>query len=885
MSARRGGPGRFRWPWRRRGHIAREVDEELAFHLEMREKALVESGMAPGEARERALWEFGDVEKVRRSMRRTDGRIERVRRWIIVFEEPVQDARFALRSFRTDRSSLLLVGAVLALAIAAGNTTFSVISGVLLRSLPYQEAERLVNVRVTPREMEYTPGEGATLAAPVVELASSTRAFAGTAYLTSNGSAVLTGPVEPQRVESAWQVEPAFFAVMGAAPLLGRILVASDAQEGARVGVISHRTWRTRLGGRPDVLGQVLRLDDEPFEVVGVMPPGFEFPNEAEVWRPAAPLDPVEVASERVQGGHWFIGRLAEGVALEGARGLLDTGIGAAATERPSLARWRANLQPLRDDLVGPVERPLWLLLGAVALVLLMACVNVGAVLLARGVARRRELATRLSLGASRARVARQLVAESVVLTAASGAVGLLVTLWAVPAVARTLADDIPRAAEIGIDGRVLSVAVLASLLTGVIAGLLPLLHLSLQSPHEALKDGGVGSGTMGWRVRFLEGSVALQVAFGLVVVSVACILLWNFVRLTRLELGFEADRVTAAQIHFSAARYASLESQQAFLDAVLERAKALPGVEAAALSDGFPFRGGGVGTAEVDGVSTPERPIAVWNTSVTPDYFRVMGISLVRGRLASDAGGREAVVNEAFVRRLLPDGEPLGRRFEPPGSDELWTVVGVVTDTRQQDLRAPPPPQVYLPFTPSGRDFTPYQLFVRHVEPSADAAPDLDAVTRSVDPTFVPDRVVSLRDNVFETVAQERLYGLMLGAFATLALLIAALGAFGLGNFAVRRQTRELGIRLALGESAVRLQSAVVTRLFVVVAAGVVLGLGVATVALPLLRLALPELEPWQPTLLLLPVCLFLVTGIAAAIGPARRAGRVDPIRTLQAE
>lgn len=793
----------------------------------------------------------------------------------------LQDTRYALRASRSNRSGLLISLIVLSVAIAAATTTFSVVSGVLLRSLPYEDADRLMNVRVVPVEFR-TDWGGATMSQTSIDLILSEEGiFESTASMYGNGRPTLTGLGEPERVD-AWTVDSNFFEVLGSPAMIGRTLQAEDATWGGGLPVVvSHRFWSSRLGGSADAVGRQLTIGDRAHEVVGVMPPGFDFPEGAQIWQVSGPpTTPVE-ATASPQGRNWLVGRLNPGVVREQALERLDARFLAFATDETAFARWSANLAPLEEILVGPVRRPLQLLMIAVVLVMLVACANVASVLVARGVARRREFAIRLSIGATRVRIARQLLTESVLLALASGAAGVALAYWTLPLAISVVGDHLPRIDEIAIDWRVLGAAVLGSAATGILAGVLPAVLTAREDVTGALKDGAVGSGTSSWRTRTGEILVVLQICVGTLLMTGAVLLSLSLLNLLRTDLGFDADRVVVARLSLPSGRYPSAQHRQAFADALRQRAQAMPDVTAAAWSSGIPMDGGMIGPIETPGRTQPEGIAPAWITFAGPEYFRALGMTLVRGRgleTMAESTAREVVVNQTFARTYFPGLDPLGRAVVYP-SDVRAEIVGIVSDVNQGSIRDGAEPQIYAP-TNSGT----------HLSVRTSGAPDAtiamlrDAI-RELDPELPIDRLRVLEGLLTDSVARERFYTVLLNGFALISLLITVLGTYGLVSYTVSRRNREIGIRLALGAGVHHVQRVLLGRTALLSFFGIALGLAGASAATRVLQSYLYGITARDPLSFALVGVIIVGVVLLAAYGPARRATRIDPAVVLRAE
>ncbi|MGH7575031.1 MAG: ADOP family duplicated permease [Longimicrobiales bacterium] len=856
----------------RRSAAEARMGEEMRFHIEMETAKNLREGMNPDEAKRRATVMFGGVDR--------HGEAMRDRRRIRLLEDLLADVRFAVRAMRRRPGFALVAILTLAVAIGSVTTTFSVVSGVALRSLPYADPDRLVSVGVIPRPVAAT-GQGSTMSRESVELVMGQKGAFEAAAPFYVRDPVLTGLGEPERVLSG-RVSFTFFAVLGVQPRLGRAFVPEDATEDRAVVVLSHRFWTSRLGSAPDVLGHTIELDGVTHEVVGVMPPRFEYPRDVQLWQPLPEPLPDLGGSGFPGGRYWVVGRIAPGLDFAETRDRLAVPFAGYAWSGRGASDWGPILQPLWDLIVGQVRTPLVMLLSAVALVLLIACANVAAMLLARGFHRRREIAVRRSLGASRPRVARQLLTEAVVLAVGGGVAGVLAAYVVVPSVVRLIGDQLPRAAEIAVDGRILAAAVAASTITGLLAGSLPALAVVTEDLTTSIKDGSSGGGASAWRVRAGEVLVVAQVALGTLVLAGAALLGMSFVKLMNVDFGFDPARVVVAELRLPIQRYRAAEEQQAFVDEILERTHVLPGAQAAAVSDAVPFAGAAIGSIELLGRETPDGAPWAWLSAVSPDFFRVLGLGLVRGGLeparAEEPG--VVVVNQAFARAFFPGEDPIGRTIKYFGAVE-GRIVGVVTDARQQDLAVPPPPQLYYPIAGG----TYLKFSIRTAEDPDAVAASLRALIRTVDPLLPIERVDVLGARVSESIARQRLYAVSLGVFSLIALLITALGLYGVTAYSVGRRTREIGIRVALGATAAHIRTTAIGRTARLAVAGVVLGLAGAAFTTRVLETLLFELSPTDP-LIFGGVALVLgIAAVLAAYPPARRAARVDPMVALRTD
>ncbi len=779
------------------------------------------------------------------------------------------DFRSAFRSLRKHPLETASALVILALGIGAASAAFSLVDGVVLRSLPYPAPDRLVGVHeVTPNgwEIPVSPARYALWAESVEDLVPLAAAVEQGYDLTGSG--------RPDRVEGA-RVTGGFFELLGARAARGRLLGPEDDRPGAeRAAVLAHGTWRRRFGADPDVVGRSVVLTGEPYTVVGVLgprfvPPDLLFGEPPEVWTGLGPhLDPTETGSYFLQ----VLGRLRPGVDPEAAEAAL------ASLAPGGDESFGVRLFSVYTETVGPVRSRIFLFLGAVGLVLLAACANVGGILLARGVRRERDLAVRAALGADRRRIASLLAAEGVVLAAGAAAGGLAVARAGVELLRALFGRELPRIAEVGIDGRVFAFTVGVAALAVLLAGLVP----AWQTARRALASGMRREDRGGHGVRRLL--LVAEVGLAMVLVVGAGLLGRSLLALSAVDPGFEPSDRLALELSVDPERYPEAAGRQALFDGVLERVRGLPGVRQAALATFLPFgRGLAVVILEPRG---SEETVFASLVGVGPGYFRALGIPLVEGRAIGPedrAGGRQvAVVSEATARALWPGESAVGRRI-PLGEDDEVEVVGVVGDVRLQSLAKDPSLTLYRPFeqVPGSRAAV---VARTGVAPDLLAQPFREAVW-SVDPEQPVARVAPLEELIGDSLREPRASSTLFSLFAVLAALLSALGLYGLMAELVTRRTHELGVRMALGAGRGRVVGLVMRRSLALAGAGVAAGGLAAYAGTRLLESLLFEVRPTDPATYAAVAALLLAVASLAAWGPALRAARTDPVVALKTE
>ena len=863
----------------KRAELEQEMDDELRHHLEMERAELARAGLSEEEARRQALVGFGGVERTKEQAREARGFP-----WL---EDLAQDVRYAARGLARAPGFAFAVIATLTLAIGANVAMFAVVDAVLLSPLPYRDADRLVWLReVDPTE----GGRDQAVSPPTAEdWRRAQRSFAGVAAI-SDEPVVFLGAGGPEKIEAA-AVSADFFQVMGTWPALGRGFLAEDDVQGARrVVVLSDALWRRRFGADPGVVGRLVRLGADAHEVVGVAPRGFEFPRGAELWMPLAP---ALGEGALVRGAHFLdvVGRLAPGVDAARAEAELVSIQGRIAETDPSYAGYGARVESLRTHEVGSVRTALLVLLAAVGFVLLIACANVAGLLLARAGSRAREMSIRLAVGAGRRRLVRQLLTESVALAAAGGACGLLLAAWGVGALRALGPDVLPRASELGVSWEAVAFTVLVTLLTGTAFGLVPALRASRLDLAAALRD-GAASLAGGLRSTRLRGAlVVAESALTVVLLVGAGLMLNSLVRLLLVDPGFRPDGVSTFLIALPRERYPDGPRQAAFYSELRERVRTLPGVLSVGLGSNVPVSGQSMmsplmveGRAREPGAAQT----FVQQTVADEGYFRALGMRLVAGRAFTEADGASAVpaavVNEELARRVFPGEDPIGKRLRTMfGSPAMREIVGVVADVRHAGPARAAPPQVFVPFAQSPG---PYMTLVVRAEgePRALAA-GVRAAVLGVDPEQPVDRVASLESLLAGTMARSRLYALLLGGYALLALALAAVGLYGVIAYSVGQRTHEIGVRVALGATAGTVVRDVLGQGLALCGAGMGMGLLGAVAVARVLRGLLYGVGPGDVATYSAAAAVLLVVSVAACWAPARRAARIDPLIALRHE
>jgi len=881
----------FRLHRRSEEGVEASVDEELAFHLGEMEEELARTGWDPADARAEALRRFGDIEETRAYCARVQTRREREGRTAMWIEELWQDVRYAMRTLRGAPGYSAIVILTLAFGIATNTTIFSVMNPYLLRPLPYGDPGALVQVnQVNP----VTGWDMDRFSYPQYEdWKQRSRAFRDLAAY-SYGSANVTGPEGPEKILYA-NVTPNLFDVLQAEPFLGRSFVPEEGDPGGeRVVVMAEALWRRRYAADPALVGRPITMDGVQHTVVGIMPARFNFPfGSAKLWVPVR----EDAAASRVRNPYQLVGRLADGWTAERARAEL-TGIQSELGGVYPDADGRMSgvtVKPLREalnfawDVLSVSFR---VLLGAVGFVLMLACVNVAGLTLARGSGRRREMAVRVSLGAARGRIVRQLMTESLALAALGGSLGVALAALATRAIGPLLPDDLYRSGEITVDPTVLLFSATITLLTALAFGVAPAVSGSRVSLTTSLKDGSRGSSGVA-PSRSRSTLVVAQVALAVVLITGAGLMLRSLAGASRMELGFDPDGVVVTEVQLSAEEYPTAAERLEFVERSVASLGAAPGVVSASAAawlplnhETFTFQ-----VAPSGGAGTPggEWPLAVLN-DVASGYFSTLDIELQEGRDFSPQDGPESgrvlIVNRTLADRFWPARNAVGETLlagDDPSDPTEYTVIGVVADVRHSEIASTAVgPQIYRPAL-QGRGLR-YFLLARTSGDASAAVPSVRSALREIEPDLPAD-VRPMSDVVGENLLQWSLSGGFLAVFGVGALLLATLGIYGLVAFAVSQRTRELGVRIALGATRARIRRDVVADGLRPTTIGLVVGI---VAALGLGRLAasmLYGISPSDPVTLVTVLLLFLSVAAVASYLPARRASRTDPMGALRAE
>jgi putative ABC transport system permease protein len=859
----------------------RELDEEIRSHLTMAARDAHERGEGPEQARLSARRDFGNVGLVQEVTRDAWGRA-----WLERFG---QDLHYAVRQLRGSAGFTASAVLTLALGIGANSAIFSVVNSVLLNPMPYPHAERLVWI------WGRTPNGGtmAAISPPdfrdyrdrnrTFQHFGAFSPFVGPRNWSSGGAA--------QQLRSA-MVTGEFFDALGNAPLLGRNFTREDEQASdPRVAMLSYRVWQQAYGGDPAIVGRTARMDSSPITIIGVMPASFDFPRNTDFWFPT----PMLARGMQQRMGHNLraVCLLKPGVTIAQAQADLDSIASRLGEQYPATDKgWGLLLQPLRDAIVGPAGPVLWMLLGAVALVLLIACVNLANLLLARYGARQREISIRTAIGAGRFRILRQLVTENLLLALLAGSLALAIAFWGVDLVRSHGPANLPRLKELRLDSHVLAFTALVSALTAILFGLVPAWLATAAAPASGLREGArAGSG----RSRHFLGAALVigETALALCLLVGAGLLLSSLSRTLHAPPGFSPERVLSTSLMIPQATYKDLPSRLRFIGQLSDSVRALPGVEAVGGISELPLNNEHNDTMFRVAEHATGKPAELNGADFrvpTPGYFETVRIPLLRGRLFEErdqpSSPRVVVVDDPFVRQFFPGEEPIGKHLSVYSGARGYLpieIVGVVGGIRKDSLQIPPRPTMYFAFAQADSDHL--HLLVRTAGDPESLAGAIRRLVMAQDPDVALSAFQTLNHIVAESVSGDRFNTFLLGLFAALALLLAMAGVYGVFSYVVAQQTHEIGVRMALGAEPGRMLRLILRRGALLAGAGACLGVVAASFLVRVLANQLYEVKPRDPAVFAGAALILVVVALAACWIPARRAMRVDPLVALRCE
>ena len=856
-----------------------ELDDELRFHLEREMEQNVRNGMSPEEAHYAAMKSFGSLGRSKEECRSARG--------VGLMENMLRDITYSLRVLLKNYAFTIVVVLTLALGIGANTAIFSFANGILLRPLPYPQSDRLAQINET------APKQGLPIMSVsypnFLDWREQNSVFEGIATYFGTNRFSMNADGQPTDIRGA-RISYGVFEVLRVAPLMGRTFTLNeDRPNDDAVVILSYDLWQRNFGADQNILGKKLTISGRARTVVGVMPPGFKFPDIAELWVPLA-LTPELFT--RTDHGLYAIGRLKDGVNIAQAQTQM-TNIASRIEDQNPVTNEGLGVKvtSLHELLTGDYREALLVLLGVVGCVLLVACVNVANLMLARATSRQKEFALRAALGASRWRIMRQLLFESLLLSVIGGTLGFLVSLWALRLLLRSIPINLPFWMNFGIDLRVLGFTAAITLLTGLVFGTVPALQSSRVDLNDNLKEGGRGNSGMRNRARSLL--VVAEIAMSLVLLVGAGLMIRSFLNLRNVNLGLNTKNVLTAGVNLPRAKYTEESQRASFMKQLLERVRTIPGVEDASATATLPLTGDDWGRSlTVEGypvLSVGQAP-SIQHTVVTPGYFRTMGIPLLAGRDFNDHDAGDSpnvtIIEERLARQYWPNESPIGKRvrFGPPEDNEPWhTIVGVVATIRDQVVQEETKPSVYLP-----HQKIPVWGMSLVVKTSANRGDVIAGIRRELgqlDPDLPLIEATTMDDVVAESIWQPRLYAALFTVFAVGALALALIGIYGVMAFLVQTRTHEIGIRMALGATARDVFKLIVGRGMKLTAVGVVIGIGGAVALTRLMHSLLFKTSATDPFTFVVIALLLAIAAFFACYIPARRAARVDPLVALRYE
>jgi|HubBroStandDraft_1064217.scaffolds.fasta_scaffold01858_9 putative ABC transport system permease protein len=819
----------------------------------------------------------------------------------------LQDLRYAARNLLRSRGFAAVAAITLTIGIGANTAIFSIIDTILLRPLPFRDPGQLVRLY----ETEAAPGNYPFAGPDFLDWRAQNKTFQDMALFGWSGDMNLSGEGRPDHVEAV-PTQANFFGLLGVQPILGRTWLPGEDQPGKdHVAVLSYGLWREHFAGDPGVVGRTIALNSVKYTIVGVMPASFRFPFRTQMW---IPLDMVFKSWMGNRGSHWAnaIGRLKPGVSLRAARADLKILSGRLEKTYPdSNDRVGSEAVALHDDLVGDSRGALIMMLSAVGLVLLIACANVANLLLSRAVARQKEMAVRSALGAARGRLLRQLLTESLLLSLSGGALGLLVAWALIALVSHAKNVALPQFTVIQLNGEVLAFTFALSVVTGVLFGLVPALRTSRPDLHEELKGGAGSSISPGKSRRFTSNVlVAGEMALSMLLLVSAGLLLKDFARLRSLDIGVRPEGVFTAAVNLPETQYKTGAQKLEFSRSLLEKCAHIAGVDAAAVSDHLPLEGGSNYYVKLRGQTSQRSNLLVERHNVSRDYFRAMGVRLLEGRVFDPADVQRAqeldahydklpdashlpdveadamvypvVINQAMVRAFWPDRSPLGQMFSQGSDHGPWKqVIGVVSDVRQWGLAHKPVPEAYDPFTGHARLF----VVLHTSRQPLSLTPEVRRALARTDASLPLFSVRTMDQVIGENAQGQQFLSLLVGSFAGLAVLLAAVGIYGVLSYMVTERTREIGIRISLGSSRGRVLGQVILDGMRLAVVGFAIGIVGAVAAGRVLASLLHDVKPGDPAIFAVTAGFLALVALLACYIPARRAARLDPMTALRYE
>jgi putative ABC transport system permease protein len=883
----------FQFPWRSRQQIDADVNAEFQFHIDSRIAELVAQGVSEREARASALRQFGDIDDARSYIKSIDRRAETERRRSETMREFMNDFIYGARKLWAAPTFALTVIVTLALGIGATTAIFSVVNSVLLKPMPYPDADRLVRFQFRQQ------GNGdAGTPMDLTDYGTQVPQLEGMSVVEGGTVNIVTPAGEPDRALGV-QVGANFFTLLRTKPLHGRFFLDGEDKQGAPdVAVIGEGIWRRVFGADPAIIGQSIRVNNRPMTVVGIVRAGEQYPLMPEIWSPRRFT--TQEMSDGSRGARWlgYMARVKDGASMDAALQQLARVSEANAKRFPNTYTARtATLTPVQQFAFADVRRPLFVMLAATGLVLLIACANVANLMLVRGSVREGELAIRSALGAGRGRLVRQLIAESLVLTVLGAAGGLALARVGMSSLLGMAPPHVVMMAGQSLDNGALLLSGAVALLTALVFGVLPAMQIKRTDVSAALRAGTRGSKALPHANRVRRVIIAAEVAVAVTLLSGAGVLMRSFQRLVNVDPGFKPAGVMSLRVQLPQQGYATADKQWLFATQLRDKMAAIPGAQAVSLSEYLPLDGGGFGFNFVVRGAPPLRPQDQPGSEVRrvmPEFFDVLGIPVQKGRAfsADDRLGAPDViiVNAEFARRHFANEDPVGKAVQigwganlTNDPDVYRTIVGVVGDVKANEVAAPPDPTIYVPM--AQRPVPRLSVAIRSAVPPATLATAARKAVRELDGTMPVFAVRTMEEMVAGSISRQKFVAVLIGIFAAVALVLAAVGLYGVIAYGVSQRTHEMGVRVALGATRESVSGMIVREGLTVTAAGLVVGLGVAVLSSGVLKSLLYEVKPTDPvTLAAVAAVLVLVAALASYL-PARRAARVDPIIAMRGD